>query len=104
MGTFQFTVKRYTPDMRGHHILALLSFLVLYVQSLELQDADPDQAELENLFNKIRVFDIPLQQNVKRMNRLTPRRGDPFAFGLGKRSYYWRDTEKRDPYAFGLGK
>lgn len=67
-------------------------------------------------FNKIRVFDIPLQQNVKRMNRLTPRRGDPFAFGLGKRaqdpfafglgkrSYYWRDTEKRDPYAFGLGK
>ena len=26
--TFPFTVKRYTPDMRGHHILALLSFLV----------------------------------------------------------------------------
>ena len=46
-------------------------------------------------FNKIRVFDIPLHQT-KRMNRLTPRRGDPFAFGLGKRS--------RDPFAFGLGK
>ena len=50
-----------------------------------------------------------------RLTRLAPRRGDPFAFGLGKRadpfafglgkrSAYVRDTEKRDPYAFGLGR
>ena len=51
------------------------------------------------------------------MNSFKPRRGDPFAFGLGKRSQdpfafglgkrmsYLRNTgTKRDPYAFGLGK
>lgn len=51
----------------------------------------------------------------KRDSRLVPRRGDPFAFGLGKRADpfafglgkrfgFVKDTEKRDPYAFGLGK
>ena len=62
--------------------------------------------------NRIRVFDVPMPQ---RLTRLAPRRGDPFAFGLGKRADpfafglgkrfgYVRDTEKRDPYAFGLGR
>lgn len=60
------------------------------------------------------MYEVPLQQT-KRLTRLTSRRGDPFAFGLGKRADpfafglgkrfgYVRDTEKRDPYAFGLGR
>ena len=32
---------------------------------------------------------------------LGKRSRDPYAYGLGKRFGYIRDTEKRDPYAFG---
>ena len=33
---------------------------------------------------------------------LGKRSRDPYAYGLGKRFGYIRDTEKRDPYAFGI--
>jgi len=103
--------------MHNFLFIGILIMMVLH-NSSEFELIDPkEEPDYEDMFNKIRIFDIPLHQSTKRMNSFKPRRGDPFsfglgkrsqdpfAFGLGKRSYYLRNTgSKRDPYAFGLGK
>lgn len=93
-------------------LLGILTIMVHQSWATEMLNEGDEASTYDDLLNRIRVFDVPMPA---RLTRLAPRRGDPFAFGLGKRadpfafglgkrSAYVRDTEKRDPYAFGLGR
>ena len=78
-------------------------------------------------YSDVQFADIPMETFKRSMSSSGSRRvrGDPFAFGLGKRAdpfafglgrrkrFYWKynpfnflkeEGAKRDPYAFGLGK
>jgi len=103
-------------------IICMICQQIYVIRALE-DVADPDAEQDYD----IQLSDSPIQMEIfKRPSSGSRRvRGDPFAFGLGKRAdpfafglgrrkrFYWKynpfnflkeEGIKRDPYAFGLGK
>merc|ERR1711934_222702 len=101
------------------YILCQQIYVIRAMEDVSHPDTEPDY--------DVQFADIPMETFKRSMSSSGSRRvrGDPFAFGLGKRAdpfafglgrrkrFYWKynpfnflkeEGAKRDPYAFGLGK